>query len=89
MRGYSITKRDINTTNLFWEKLDQISDEIPEFNSLYSKETANYFEKKNITKGIDFRDLSFILNYDDKPIAAYLGNVISNDNDIFLKYFEF
>lgn len=88
MRGYSITKRDINTTNLFWEKLDQISDEIPEFNSLYSKETANYFEKKNITKGIDFRDLSFILNYDDKPIAAYLGNVISKDNDIFLKYFD-
>ena len=46
MRGYSITKKDINTTNLFWEKLDQITNEIPEFSSLYSRETTNYFEKK-------------------------------------------
>ena len=88
MKGYSITKKDKNNANLFWDKLDLITNEIQEFSSKYSRETTNYFEKMYINEETLFKDLSFILNFDDKPLAAFLGNLISKDNNIFIKNFE-
>jgi len=88
MKGYSITKKDKNNSNNFWDKIDQITFEIPEFSSKYSRETTNYFEKMYIHDKTLFRDLSFILNFDDKPLAAFIGNLITKDNNIFIKNFE-
>ena len=72
MKGYSITKKNKINANEFWDKLDQITHEIPEFSSKYSRETTNYFEKMYLNEDSLFRDLSFILNFDGKPLAAFL-----------------
>ncbi len=88
MKGYSITKKDKNNSNEFWDKLDQITYEIPEFSSKYSRETTYYFKKMYINEKTVFEDLSFILNFDNKPLAAFLGNIITKDNKIFIKNFD-
>ncbi len=88
MKGYSITKKNKINANEFWDKLDQITHEIPEFSSKYSRETTNYFEKMYLNEDSLFRDLSFILNFDGKPLAAFLGNLITKDNNVYIKNFE-
>ena len=88
MKGYSVLKKNDHNNNEFWEKLSLISDQFINFSSLYSKESTAYYKQKFNDEGFSCRDLSFIVNYDNFPICAFLGSQISKDNKTYIKNYE-